>query len=188
MMSRSHISGLLRCMRVALMVLLCTLPAWQAGAEDEAERIYRLGPGDEVEVMVFGHVDLSGSFEVNGRGEVSLPLIGSVTAGGLTVREFEKAVVAALKPDYLKNPRVSIQVTNYRPFYILGEVNEPGSYPYVDGMSVVNAVALAGGFTYRAKKRHALVKRRTEPEREQKLPISAKVLPGDIITIEERFF
>lgn len=126
-------------------LLLCPSPTWSQSVE------YRLGPHDRIQVTVFNEANLSGDFEVNGEGKVTLPLIGEVAVGGTTVREAEQAVADKLYPDYLLNPRVSIQVTNYRPFYILGEVKKPGSYQYVTGLTVVQAVALAGGFTYRAR-------------------------------------
>ena len=107
------------------------------------EAIYRLDAGDRVRVTVFGHEDLSGNFEVDGAGRLSLPLIQHVRAAGSTLAELEEAITNKLKPDFLKNPRVSVEVLNYRPFYILGEVKNPGSYPYVNGMAVINAVALA---------------------------------------------
>jgi len=170
---------------LALACFVAVPPSFAAEGVPE----YRLGPGDSLRVTVFGHDDLSGTFEIDGGGNISLPLIGTVTAGGLNLRELERAIVDALKPDYLKNPRVNIQVTNYRPFYILGEVKSPGSYPYVSGMTVVNAVALAGGYTYRAKKNHVLITRANDPERRrEKVPTTMVVLPGDIIRVEERFF
>ena len=150
---------------------------------------YTLGSGDVVKMTVFGQDDLSGEFTVDGQGMVSLPLIGNVKVGGLTVRQAEKKVVGELKPDYLKNPRVSIEVLNYRPFYIIGEVKKPGSYPYVSGMTVINAVALGGGFTYRARENDLLIIRATDPQRrKQRASQDTVVLPGDVIEVPERYF
>jgi polysaccharide export outer membrane protein len=150
---------------------------------------YRLAAGDKVRVTVYGHEDLSGEFEVDGAGHLSLPLIRDVNAAGLTVQGLAEVIIGKLKPDYLKNPQVSIEVLSYRPFYIIGEVQAPGSYPYVNGMSVMNAVALAGGFTYRAKKSRVLVTRSAEGGQEKlELPPEAPVLPGDVIEVRERFF
>lgn len=150
---------------------------------------YTLGSGDVVKVTVFGQDDLSGEFTVDGQGMVSMPLIGNVKIGALTVRQAEKRVVGALKPDYLKNPRVSIEVLNYRPFYIIGEVKKPGSYPYVSGMTVINAVALGGGFTYRARENDLLIIRATDPQRrKQHANQDTVVLPGDVIEVPERYF
>ncbi len=160
------------------------VPAWA-----EASRQYRLGSGDLLRIVVFGHKDLSGEFEVKGSGHVSLPLIREVKAAGLTLRQFEQAVIDSLKPDFLLNPRVSVDVLNYRPFYILGEVKRPGSYPYVSGMTVVNAIALAGGYTYRAKEKEVLIMRARDAERKQEpADHETVVLPGDVIEVPERFW
>lgn len=150
---------------------------------------YTLGSGDKIRVTVFGHEDLSGEFEVDGSGNVSLPLIRNVKAEGLTVRQLEQTIAGRLSPDYLLNPSVSVEVLNYRPFYIYGEVTKPGSYPFVNGMTVVNAVAMAGGFTYRARTSSVRIVRANDPQRKQ---ISADkdtpVMPGDVIEVPERYF
>jgi protein involved in polysaccharide export with SLBB domain len=152
------------------------------------EVVYRLGSGDKLKVTVYEEKDLSGSFEVGGEGVVSLPLIGPVTAEGLSIRELEKGIQAKLRDGYLRNPRVSIEVLNYRPFYILGEVKEPGSYPFVNGMTILNAVALGGGYTYRANKTRISLIRAGTREKEQVVGPTTVVLPGDVIRVEERFF
>ncbi len=150
---------------------------------------YSTGSGDRIKVNVFGHADLSGQFLIDGSGSIAMPLIGDVAVGGLSVRGIEKAIIAKLKPDYLKNPRVSVEVMNYRPFYILGEVKRPGSYPYVSGMTVINAVALGGGYTYRARQNRIYITRATDPKREQKpARHDTAVLPGDVVEVPERFF
>lgn len=165
-----------------------------AYADEQAELAlrppeYRTGAGDKLRITVFGHEDLSGEFQIDGSGTISLPLIGDVAAGELSVKEIEGAIVDKLKPDYLKNPRVSVEVVNYRPFYILGEVKNPGSYPYVNGMTVVNAIALSGGYTYRARENKVLIIRAEDPERtKQTGSLDTLVLPGDIIEVPERFF
>lgn len=157
-------------------------------AAAEAEEYY-MGPGDVVKITVFNQQDLSGEYTISASGQLSLPLIGTVDAKNLTVKQLEQAIIDRLKPDYLLNPQISIQVLNYRPFYILGEVKEPKSYPYVAGMTYRNAVAIAGGFTYRAKQDHVLVVRMNDAEKKElELNIDEKVMPGDIIRIEERFF
>ncbi len=148
---------------------------------------YRLGSGDKVRVIVFGEEDLSGEFEVDGSGNVSLPLIGQVSARNRTLRSFEKAVAEQLRDGYLRDPRVSAEVLNYRPFYIIGEVEEGGEYPFVSGMHVLNAVALAGGHTYRANPNRVFITRRGQ-EREFSAPLDSEVQPGDVIRVPERFF
>ncbi|TRW91970.1 polysaccharide biosynthesis/export family protein [Candidatus Methylobacter oryzae] len=150
---------------------------------------YQLGSGDVLKIIVFNQEDLSGEYTINGAGQISLPLIGNVNAKDLTAKQLEQGITDKLKPDYLLNPRVSVQVLNYRPFYILGEVKEPKSYPYVDGMTYLNAVAIAGGYTYRAKEDHVVVIRMNDPQkRELTLNMDEKVLPGDVIHVKERFF
>ena len=111
---------------------------------------YHLGTGDKLRVNVYGEEDLSGEFLVDGSGQVQLPLVGQVKAAGLTIHEFVSEVITSLKSGYLKDPKVSVEVLNYRPFYIMGEVNKPGEYPFENGLNVLGAIALAGGYTYRA--------------------------------------
>lgn len=168
-------------------LLAAVMATAQSGGGGEVE--YRLGSGDEVRVNVFGEDDLSGQFRIDGSGDMALPLIGVVSARGLTLRELERRIERKLVDGYLVNPKVSIEVLNFRPFYILGEVNRPGSYPYVSGMRIVNAVALAGGYTYRAKEDRLLIIRagKGESEPSPATPQTA-VLPGDIIRVPERFF
>lgn len=150
---------------------------------------YKLGSGDRIRVTVFGHEDLSGEFDVDGSGNVSLPLIRNVAAQGLTVKQLEQIIIDRLTPDYLKDPSVSVDVLNYRPFYIYGEVNQPGSYAYVSGMTVVNAIAMAGGFTYRAKKSRVEITRASDASKTpQEGSPDTLVLPGDVIEVPERFF
>jgi polysaccharide export outer membrane protein len=150
---------------------------------------YQLGSGDKVRVTVYGEPSLSGEFYVTGSGVVSLPLIGEVKAAGLGLRQFQDAVQTALSDGYLKEPRVSAEVLDFRPFYILGEVTKPGTYPYTSGLTVLNAVATAGGFTYRADKGKVYIKRKGETsESKSELSPTVIVQPGDTIRIGERFF
>jgi protein involved in polysaccharide export with SLBB domain len=154
-----------------------------------ADSVYKLDTGDKLRVIVFGEMDLGGEYEVDGSGYVSLPLIGQLKAGGLAVGEFETTMKAALEDGYLRNARVSVEVINYRPFYILGQVNKPGEYPYVNGMSVLNAVAVAGGYTYRANESTVYIRRRGAAEETlARSDQTTRVQPGDIITVRERFF
>jgi protein involved in polysaccharide export with SLBB domain len=151
--------------------------------------VYKLGSGDVIKITVFKQEELSGEYTINGAGQIALPLIGDVNTKDLTVKQVEEAIANKLKPDYLLNPRVNVQVLNYRPFYILGEVKQPQSYPYVDGMTYLNAVAIAGGFTYRAKEDHVMVIRMNDPKKNEiRLNMDEKVMPGDVIHVEERFF
>jgi len=164
-----------------------TSGAGGAAVEDIAS--YKLGPGDALRVTVFRHEDLSGEFEIDGEGFFALPLVGEIMTAGLTARQLENEIEMRLQSGgYLVDPQVSIEVLNYRPFYIIGEVTNPGSYQYVNGMTVINAIALAGGFSYRADQDDIMISRggSTGPQIEA-LPDTA-VLPGDIIEVPERFF
>lgn len=149
----------------------------------------QLAPGDKVKLTVFGEEDLSGEFEVDNTGSLSLPLMGEIKAVGLTPRDLEKRITDKLNDGYLVNPRVSISVMNFRPFFILGEVNKPGSYPWVNDMTVINAVALGGGYTARAKTGEVKLRRAGEKDgAEQWVTEETKVFPGDVIRVDERFF
>lgn len=176
-------------------IVLSSLSGVGGAVADEQAQVamqppeYHAGTGDRLRVTVFGHEDLSGEFQVDGTGYISMPLLGNVKAGDRTAQELAHAIESKLKPDYLKNPRVSVEVLNYRPFYILGEVNNPGSYPYVNGMTVLNAIALGGGRTYRGKENRVYIIRASDPERiKQQATNDTIVLPGDIIEVPERFF
>ncbi|MCI5047545.1 MAG: polysaccharide export protein [Aquisalinus sp.] len=162
-------------------------PDLQVVTDDVRE--YTLGPGDKLRLIVFGEEDLSGEFLVDGSGIVSLPLVGEISAQGKTVREFQRSVESSLRDGYLNDPRVSAEVLNFRPFYILGEVNSPGTYPYSDSLTVLNAVAVAEGFTYRANQRVVFI-RRDGATTEQQYPLTSTtpVRPGDTIRIAERIF
>jgi polysaccharide export outer membrane protein len=158
-------------------------------AAEGADDSYHLGSGDRIHIGVFGQSDLNGDYVVDGGGSVQLPLIGSVRAAGLTVAEFQKQLISKYSDGYLVNPNVEVDVVNYRPFYIIGEIKAPGQYPYVNGMSILNAVALAGGFTDRADKSEVYI-RRNGSAKEIEFPgdETTKVNPGDIVRISERFF
>jgi polysaccharide export outer membrane protein len=149
---------------------------------------YRLASGDQIRVTVFRHEDLSGEFQLDGLGNFSLPLVGQINADGMTVREAENAIREKLMAGYLVDPQVSVEVLNYRPFYILGEVKQPGSYPFVNGMTVLNAVALAGGYTYRASEGRITVTRGGSGGRQVRAEPTTSILPGDIVNVPERFF
>ena len=168
---------------------------WEASAEEPAVvairplQEYRTDSGDKLRITVFGHDDLSGEFQVDGSGYIALPLIGGVEAGNKSAHELELAIVNKLSPDFLKNPQVSVEVLTYRPFYILGEVNNPGSYAYVNGMTVITAIAVSGGYTYRGRENKVSIIRANDPER-KKHPANhdTVVFPGDVIEVPERFF
>lgn len=177
--------GAIACALAALM----SLPAGLVGdGRARADSGYRLGPGDRIKVTVFGHEDLSGEFEIDATGSVSLPLVQAVPAQGRTPAELEKEITARLEPEYLRNPKVSVEVMTYRPFYIYGEVMRPGSYPYVNGMTVYNAIALAGGFSYRARTSSVRLRRAEGDKTAADVPLETEVRPGDVIEVRERYF
>lgn len=161
----------------------------QTFAKAESNEPYTLDSGDKLRVTVFGQPDLSGEFAVDGSGMIAIPLIPPVNAGGLTTTELQASIADALSRTLLRNPNVSVQVTEFRPFYILGEVAKAGQYPFVNGMTVQSAVAIAGGFTYRAYQDSVHVTRRVGGRLvEVDLPTNAPVRPGDTILVEERYF
>ncbi len=163
------------------------------GASDEtlgdvADLEYRFGPGDQLRVTVFNEPDLTGLYLVGDQGSIAFPLIGTVEAAGLTLSEFSQRLQTELL-EYVRQPNVSVEVANYRPFFILGEVTRPGTYPYSAHLTVENAVATAGGFTYRANRSRVYIKHANETEeRAYRLTNSTRVLPGDTIRIGERLF
>lgn len=149
---------------------------------------YRLGPADQLRVTVFNEPGLTGLFVVGGQGTIAYPLVGDIRAAGLTITEFTDALRTALS-QYLRAPSVSVEVANYRPFFILGEVARPGTYPYAVDLTVLNAVATAGGFTYRANEHRVFIRHANQAdERGYPLSPSTPVLPGDTIRIGERLF
>jgi len=181
------LSGLILTLAAAALIALSA--DISASTDISAGTDYKLGAGDKIKVIVFGHDTLSGEFEITGSGIISLPLIKSIQASGVTARQLEDIITDKLKPDYLKNPKVSVSLLNYRPFYILGEVKNPGSYPYSADMTVIKAITRAGGYTYRAKKNRASI---TRTDAQGTSNIDARehtpVLPGDVINIPERLF
>jgi protein involved in polysaccharide export with SLBB domain len=163
------------------------VPACKGGAPPASGLTgYRLGPSDHVQVTIFRQPDMSGEFAIDGEGFLALPLVGEFKAGGLTTRELENEIEARLKQDqFLVSPQVGIQLLTYRSFYVLGEVAKPGSYEYQDGITLTNAVALAGGYTYRADQSGPTIERDGCAFPTQ---VDTVVQPGDIITVPERFF
>lgn len=154
-----------------------------------AAQSYRLGAGDKVHVAVFNEDNLSGDFVVAPDGKVAMPLAGSIQAAGLTLPEFQQAVVARLKDGVVQDPNVTVTANDLRPYYILGEVNKPGKYSYTPDLTVMNAVATAEGFTYRADMATVYVRHASDAsETEEPLTASAAVLPGDTIRISQRYF
>ena len=150
---------------------------------------YRLGPGDKLKITVFGNQDVSGEAVIDPQGKVAVPLLGQIQAGGQTVADVQKTVTEALNKDYIVDPKVTIEVLNYRPFFILGEVNKPGSYFYIAGLNLRQAVAIGGGYTRRARTSEALI-HRIGGNGEETLSANPEtlILPGDTVDVPRRLF
>lgn len=152
---------------------------------------YGLDTGDKLRIVVFGQEGLSNSYFVDAAGQVTIPLIGAVAARGLTTQQLARAVAAKLRAGFIREPHVAIEVETYRPFFILGEVTQPGQYPYVPNMTVETAVAIAGGFTPRAYRDDVKIDRQTAGATvrgRSAVPLLTRVQPGDTIVIKERWF
>lgn len=151
---------------------------------------YRLGPGDVLNIRIYDQPQLSGSYHVDDSGFIDMPLLGPVRAGGRDTAALTGAIVAGLRQNGLiLHPAVGVEISTYRPFYILGEVNTPGQYPYRPGMTALTAISIAGGFTYRACQDYVGVTRDTGGSAAQyRASPSALVQPGDVITVFERRF
>lgn len=150
---------------------------------------YKLGIGDRLKINVFEEPSLSGEFTVDATGTISLALIGDVKVLDRTTAEVEDSIEAGLSQGYLREPKVTVEIVSYRPFFILGEVNSPGQYPYANGLTVMNAIATAQGFSPRAQRKQVFIRRAGESEeRLYTLTPSLKVFPGDTIRLGERYF
>jgi len=148
-----------------------------------------LQPGEKIKVTVFGEDRLSGEFEIDPAGFVSLPLAGTIKAAGLSKQQLEQSLAAKFRGEYLKNPKVTVDVSSFKPFYVLGEVTKPGEYQFKSGLNVMSALALAGGTTYRASRSTVMIQHAGESGfRDYPLTPTIPVLPGDLIRVPERYF
>lgn len=153
------------------------------------ETSYALGAGDRLRITVYGEDKLTGEYLVDGSGAIAFPLIGAVAAKDLNAPALADRLTAALRQGYLDNPSVSIDVLNFRPYYILGEVTKPGEYPFVEGLTIYSAVAKAEGFTYRADERRVFIRHKEiGSEEAYRLDGATPVQPGDTIRVAERRF
>jgi len=150
---------------------------------------YRVGSGDKLSIRVAGETDLTGEFPVDASGAISLPYVQTITVAGMATPQIEKLLTDRLRNGYLRDPHVSVQVTTLRPFFIMGEVTTAGSFPYQAGMTVQNAIAIAGGYNARADKADVLITRRNaKGTLTYKVPVTTQVYPGDIVYVRERWF
>jgi protein involved in polysaccharide export with SLBB domain len=149
----------------------------------------QLQAGEKIRVTVFGENSLSGEYQIDPSGFISLPLAGTVKAAGLTQNDLAKELEASLRSGYLKDPKVTVSILEFRPFFILGEVEKPGSYPYSSGLTAMSAIATAGGTTYRANQSSVLIQHAGEGEmRAYDASKAIPILPGDIIQVPRRYF
>ncbi|MEP9376365.1 polysaccharide biosynthesis/export family protein [Aquabacter sp. CN5-332] len=148
-----------------------------------------LSPGDTIRITVFNEAQLTGTYQIDDDGFVSLPLAGTVKAGGMTRVDFERVLASKLKGEYLTNPKITVEIASFRPYFILGEVEKPGQYSYTSNLNVLSAMAVAGGPTYRASQNEVLIQRGGKGDF-KKFPLSPTVMiyPGDLIRVPERFF
>lgn len=180
-------------LRYLVPLLLLNPTAAAYSREQPVEEIsgpYRLGAGDEIRIAIFGLDAANSSYAIGDQGSISVPLVGQVDVNGKTLAEVEAALASTLRDkQILKEPSVSVQVVKYRPFFILGEVQKPGQYPYVPGMTVLNAVSIAGGYTFRANERKASISRvRSGVSSKATAQQDSRVMPGDTIIIPESWF
>jgi polysaccharide export outer membrane protein len=150
---------------------------------------YRLGVGDRVRINIFKEPGLSGEFMVSGNGAIAMPLIGEVPVAGLTAEQASQAIATKLTPNYLENPQVALEVEDFRPYFVLGEVERPGRYPTMEGTTLLGAIATAGGYTYRANTHHIFLRRAGDDTEYEVDPDKTLVVrPGDVIRVGERYF
>jgi len=182
--------------RIALLALVAAFGAGGCAAERprlapslSVETPYILGSGDRLRINVFNQPTLSSTYAVDASGTITMPLIGPVEAAGRSTYELKKAIEGRLSKDYLRDPNVSIEVDAYRPFFIFGEVTLGGQYAYVAGMTVEQAVAIAGGYTPRAQRdRVQLARRDAGGVARLMVPMTTIVRPGDTLFVKERWF
>lgn len=183
--------------RSALLFLTCALPLgacvqptlYTGPLDRQPDGPYILASGDRLRIIVFGQDNLANLYTVDGEGRIAMPLIGPLRVAGATTQDAARGIEAKLRNGFIREPKVTVEIENYRPFFVLGEVLNPGQFPYVSGMSIQTAVAIAGGFTPRANQRYAEI---TRPIREglitANVPITYPMRPGDTIVIKERWF
>ncbi|MDQ8755436.1 polysaccharide biosynthesis/export family protein [Sphingosinicella sp. LHD-64] len=176
---------------LGLLVAACAsqdpFPVGTAGGQAQAG--HRLAPGEKLRITTYGETALTGEYTIGAAGDVAFPLVGTIQAAGKTPQALGQELTAALANGFLLNPSVVVEVLTYRPIYVLGEVNQPGEFPYQPGMTALAAIARAEGFTYRARQASIFLKRAGEAEeREVTLTSDLTIQPGDIVRVAERYF
>lgn len=178
---------------LAVLTWLCALPVLasaQTPARDLSLSNYRLGSGDVITVEVLGEEDLKRErIRLSDAATISYPILGEIRLSGKTVGELERIIREGLRGRYLVNPQVTVTINEYRHFYINGQIKRPGGYPFVPGLTVLKAVAIAGGFNERAARDKIFIVRENDPAQKRvQVDVNVAVYPGDIVTIEESFF
>jgi len=175
------------CVLIAFFTLV--LGAWSPMGEAQEDSSYRLGPGDQIKIAVFGEDDLTFDALLSDGGTLSYPFLGELKLRGQTISQLQNTITAGLADGYLINPKVTVTITQYRPFYINGEVRQPGGYPFQPGLTVLKAISLAGGFTERSARDGIYLQqegRETHPP--AKVGLDDRVKPGDTISVKQSFF
>ncbi len=158
-------------------------------ATRESDGPYMLGPGDRIRLKVYDDDNLSGEYEVSSNGFVSVPLVGQIRASGLSTRELEHALAHRMRGKIARDPKVNVEVAAYAPFYIYGEVKKAGVYPYQPGLTVADAIATAGGLTYRADEDTIYLQHpNVAVQQKVRLDVPTRIAPGDNIRVDERMF
>jgi protein involved in polysaccharide export with SLBB domain len=176
--------------QLAAWVLLLLAGSVHAQQPEDLLSRYRLGSGDVISIVVLGEDELKREkIRLTDAGTIQFPVLGELRIRGLTLGEIEQRITSGLKGGYLVNPKVTVSIDEYRPFFINGEVSKPGGYPYVPGLNVLKAITLAGGYKDRAAKDKIFVVRDGKPSQaREKVDVNTPVFPGDILTVEESFF
>jgi polysaccharide export outer membrane protein len=170
------------------LALLLWLAAGAALAQP-TDSDYKLGPGDRIIIKVFGEEDLSMDVRLNDTGRLNYPFLGELVVQGLTVTELEQLITRGLRGSYLRDPTVTVLIAEYRPFFVNGEVQKPGGFPYQPKLTVEQAIALAGGFTRFGSHSRIEVFRASDPQHKAvRVELTDPVFPGDIVTVKQRLF
>jgi protein involved in polysaccharide export with SLBB domain len=179
--------GSLSKLLIILVLFLVGLPAYAA---DSALSSYRLGSGDTITIRVLGEEELRRErVRLSDAGTISFPILGELKVLGTTVGDLERVITEGLRGRYLLNPSVTVSIDEYRPFFVNGQVQRPGGYPFIPGLTIGKAVALAGGFRERASPQKIFVIRDNDAKQTRhKVDLNSPVHPGDIVTVEESFF
>lgn len=156
---------------------------------EQSGREYILGSGDVIRISLYGDDSFTGEYKISENNRISLPLVGAYDTNGKTISVLEQDITDILANGYYRDPRISANVVTYRPFYILGEVNKPGAYPYHAGLTLQQAVSIAGGYTYRANERKFKLQRTDSQEvHKVRMDPGIRLGPGDTVEIMERYF